>query len=469
MGRDWQVRFGDPAGGNPTSPNLAGTARPSGALSAVHDFGTPFATSVHSSGRYLLDQHGQPFLVNGDSAWNLPYGLNSTDQGTYLTNRVTNGFNTIITRLVGYNGDLGTGGANWNGDAPFTGGNFTPNSAYWSKIDTYFQLCVQNGISVFCCPIDAYSTQSGTGNDFYGMTTTQATAYGQFLGNRYPQSTYPGVVWFLGDDYAGDGVGSGATTSFDAQYEALLTGLANAGDTRPVTIELGYNESLSTDSATWASRVQINCCYSYHPTYEVMLRGRAAATIPALFMEGAYENALSAAPWAPLDLRKLLAWPMTCGGCGTFYGNDKLWPFASGWQSYLDTSDVAQRKALNQVIAGVAWWTLAPDTTNALVAAGRNTELTTWQTTNESPYTNDSTYGSYVTAAYSADGKLAMIYNPSSSTLTLSATPLGANPSITRVDPTNGAQTALSWTTSLASPGNNAGGDPDWLYIITAA
>jgi hypothetical protein len=44
---------------------------------------------------------------------------------------------------------------------------------------------------------------------------------------------------------------------------------------------------------------------------------------------------------------------------------------------------------------------------------------------------------------------------------------LAANPTITAVDPTNGARTDLGWTTT-PTMGANAGGDFDWLFIINA-
>jgi hypothetical protein len=52
--------------------------------------------------------------------------------------------------------------------------------------------------------------------------------------------------------------------------------------------------------------------------------------------------------------------------------------------------------------------------------------------------------------------------------ITVSSALLGANPTITRVDPTNGATTSLGWTTNPTG-GTNAGGDHDWLYVITAS
>ena len=444
--------------------NSAGSTFSSGVGMTVNN-NTPFATSLSASHTYLVDQLGNPFLVNGDSTWNLAFGLNSTDQATYLKDRHADGFNTVVTDLVGNGTNFGrSNGSNYNGDVPFTDGNFaTPNPAYWSKIDTFFQSAETNGITVFAIPIDAYATQGS--NVFNTMTNAQAKAFGQWLANRYPPSQYPGIVWMLGNDYSGDGAGAD-NGGFLSQYQALVSGL---GTTRPVTIEQGFYESLSTDGRGLGPLMSVNAAYSYHPTYEVIERGRTTESIPVVFFEGAYENPLTGFPATPLDLRKQLGWSMTSGGAGTFYGNDKLWEFQPGWQNQLDTSDVAQRKALNAAFAGINWQNLDPDVNSQLVVSGRNSEFTNWSTSN-GPDTNDPTYGNYVSAAYSTDGALGVIYNPDTTKnrITISSSVLGANPSITAVDPTDGARTSLGWTTT-PTMGTNAGGDHDWLFIITAS
>ena len=443
-----------------------GSAVSSGVNITVDNGSAPrFATSVSASHTYLVDQYGNPFLVNGDSAWNLAWGLDSADQATYLADRQADGFNTIVTDLVGPATSISdSSGANYNGDVPFTGGNFsTPNPAYWSKIDTFFHSAETHGITVFAIPIDAYATLGS--NVFNKMTNAQAKTFGQWLANRYPSSNYPGIVWMLGNDYAGDGVGC-CNGGFLSQYQAFASGLGTA---RLVTIEQGADESLSTDGATLGPLVNVNAGYSYHPTYEVIERGRTTKSIPVVFFEGAYENAVTGHPSTPLDLRKQLGWSMTSGGAGTFYGNDKLWEFQPAWQNQLDTSGVVQRKALNAAFAGVNWQNLHPDVNSQLVVSGRNSEFTNWSTGN-GPDTNDPTYGNYVSAAYSTDGALGMIYNPDTTKnrITISSSVLGANPSITAVDPTDGARTSLGWTTT-PTMGTNAGGDHDWLFIITAS
>ena len=448
----------NPAGSTFSTGVSITVSNPSGSAAA-------FATSLSASHTYLLDQYGDPFLVNGDSAWNLAWGLDSADQTTYLADRQADGFNTVVTDLIGDDSNYGrSNGSNYNGDVPFTGGNFaTPNPAYWSKIDTFFHLAETYGITVFAIPIDAYATQGG--NVFSTMTSAEAKTFGQWLANRYPPSQYPGIVWMLGNDYSGDGVGC-CNSGFLSQYQALLSGL---GIARPVTIEQGFYESLSTDGSTLGPLVTVNAGYSYHPTYEVIERGRTTENIPVVFFEGAYENAVTGFPSTPLDIRKQLGWSMTSGGAGTFYGNDSLWEFQSGWKNQLDTSDVAQRKAFDAAFAGIAWQDLYPDVNSRLVVSGRNNEYTAWSTSS-GPDTNDPSYGNYVSAAYSADGTLGVIYNPDTAEnqITISSSVFGAHPSITAVDPTDGARTSLGWTTT-PTMGTNAGGDHDWLFIITAS
>ena len=54
---------------------------------------------VSGNGRYLVDQTGAPFLIVGDSPWSLIVQVNETDRETYLADRQTRGFNSLITQL----------------------------------------------------------------------------------------------------------------------------------------------------------------------------------------------------------------------------------------------------------------------------------------------------------------------------------------------------------------------------------
>lgn len=435
----------------------------------------PFLTAASANGRYLVDQFGNPFLPNADTPWNLDgghqqgftgTGLDQSDIAYYLNDRVAKGYNTILFSVGGL---AGTGADN-AGNAPFT--TFpTLNPAYWSNVDVILQMCTARGLSVFLDVMDAYDY------DASGFSAANCQTYGNSLATRWAdKGRYPGLVWFFGNDYGGSGVGLGNTTNIDALYGAtggsgFIAGLTAAGDTRLRTVELGYYADISTDGSNWGG-VTLQWVYNYQPTYSQALRAWAhSPSLPAVFGEGVYENATTGFPDNPIDFRKITLWPLTSGCPGTFHGIDGStgWQFQSGWQAALSSTVETQRTVLYQIWQSLEWWKLAPDTGSALVTAGRNTQFTGNTPGNNTPTTSDATYGNYVTAAVASDSSFGVIYNPNGSTLTLSSTPVGGgSPWITRIDPTNGAQISVAWTTSLTSPGNNAGGDPDWLYLIAA-
>jgi hypothetical protein len=68
---------------DPTSPG-APTPAPGGGAAPE---GPPFVTSVSPSGRYFLDQHGRPLLVNGDSPWALMTRLSPRQARLWFADR----------------------------------------------------------------------------------------------------------------------------------------------------------------------------------------------------------------------------------------------------------------------------------------------------------------------------------------------------------------------------------------------
>ncbi|MCI0401178.1 MAG: DUF4038 domain-containing protein [Gammaproteobacteria bacterium] len=59
-------------------------------------------SSQHFSddGRYLVDQTGKPFFINGDAPWSLITGLTKSEAELYLNDRHQRGFNAIIVNLI---------------------------------------------------------------------------------------------------------------------------------------------------------------------------------------------------------------------------------------------------------------------------------------------------------------------------------------------------------------------------------
>ena len=81
----------------------------------------------------------------------------------------------------------------------------------------------------------------------------------------------------------------------------------------------------------------------------------------------------------------------------------------------------------------------------------------------------------YVTVSATPDGTLALAYfqQGSSNTLTVAMSTFAASVTARWLDPTNGSYTNVGTypnigTHNLSPPCNNAGGDPDWVLVLTA-
>lgn len=95
-----------------------------------------FPLKVASTGRYLEDASGTPFLMIGDAAWSLIAGLTREDADVYLQDRRCRGFNTLLVNLIEYR-FLRDPPRNAYRTAPFTAaGDFTSlNDAYFDHAE----------------------------------------------------------------------------------------------------------------------------------------------------------------------------------------------------------------------------------------------------------------------------------------------------------------------------------------------
>src|SRR5258708_39465431 len=64
-------------------------------------YGAPvFPLKAGPTQRYLVDQAGVPFLIQGDSPWSMIAALNNDQVNTYLQDRSQKGFNALIVELT---------------------------------------------------------------------------------------------------------------------------------------------------------------------------------------------------------------------------------------------------------------------------------------------------------------------------------------------------------------------------------
>lgn len=421
-----------------------------------------FVAGVSASGRYFVDGTGAPFLIRGESPWAMFTKLSSAQMDTYLGNRASYGCNLMLVSMVGAvaNGGPSDTGATFDGVLPFTGGNPAVfNETYWTRMDSYIGKARDLDITLMIYPMDGWNTTFGsTAFNPGSISNAQCQTYGQTLAARY--LSYPNIVWAFGGDYAED-------ATINDRFNACLTGIRAAGDTRLCTIQLLYEKSLSDDSTFWEPKVDFNFVYSYYVTYKAVTDGythtwSGAPTVrPSLFCEGAYENSNDPHPGTDSVIRRQACWALTSGSPGELTGQEGVWDFTGSWASLLDTTAADQLKVIRDMFEGVTWWTLVPDDANQLVTAGRGTKITTDSAT--FPSNN-----SYVTAAKSPDGMLAVIYLPNAaSAITVNMAEMGASPAATWVDPTSGA-TFPETPDGSYSRGNNAAGASDWLLLLEA-
>ena len=423
--------------------------------------GPPFVTSVSPDGRHLLDQYGAPILIRGDAPWSLMVDLSPEQAELYFSTRQRQGFNTAIVSLLGApaNGGPHDDGSTYDGLAPFVDGDVLRwNEPYWERATSYLRVAADHGITALLYPADGWTT----GHAFVPESLDQCIEYGRRVAERF--AGLPNVAWLTGGDYTPATDDLAAGSDVDRCWDAMMRGVREAGDGRPFSIQLHPNESISSDNPFWARRIDWEFVYTYHPTYRAVLDAYARTPPrPAVMAEANYEgenNQAESRPTTDETLRRQVAWSLTSGAAGEVFGSDD-WEFLPGWETRLTTPAVAQVGRLREFFAGLRWWELVPDTADELVTAGRGTPLTAVTAI-------DVLDDDYVTAARTPDGGQAVVYLPTSRTITVDTAVLQPGTTAVWVDPVSGERAPAPMADTFTPPGPNDGGDGDWILLLTS-
>jgi hypothetical protein len=416
-----------------------------------------YVTSISPRGRYFEDQHGAPVVVFGDSPWAGLVRWSPQQAELYFANRAASGFNASIVSLIGSreNGGPGDDGRTHDGILPFDGDDVTRwNEPYWRRVEEYVRLARAHGNTLFLYPIDGWTV----GRAFRHATLEDARRYGAMVAARFAR--FPNIVWMTGGDhFPGDAPGR-----HDAMFEQTLLGIRSTGDTRPFSIQLGYPASLSTDSPLWERYADFNVVYTYLPTYRAVLDGYRRDPRPALLSESNYEgeNNLPGTPVTTDEvLRRQMAWALTSGSPGYFYGSDD-WEFHPGWEGRLDTAAVGQLGRLRKLFESLDWWELVPDESTDVIVAGRG-----------EPILDGVEVGvmgnEFLTAArVGADSLVA--YVPTARTVTVDLTKLTQPPTARWVDTANATappvEVGIGPSGTVTTPGRNCADGQDWLLML---
>ena len=174
--------------------------------------------SVQASKRYLVDQNGNPFLLVGDAAWSLIAQLPDSDVDYYFAQRQQMGFTTSLINVIEHQFATNAPNNIYN-QPPFDGNLFTtPDSAYFAHVDHVVISAAQHNIVVMLDPTYVGYACGGQGwcAEIQAAATSDLTAWGQFLGQRYAR--YDNIIWVIGGD-------TNPPSSVRAKLRAFIAGL----------------------------------------------------------------------------------------------------------------------------------------------------------------------------------------------------------------------------------------------------
>lgn len=476
----------------------------------------PFPLSVSANGRYLVTATGTPFLMVADSC-HCGAIESVADFTYYCQQRGAQGFNTIQFNLIG-TGYVGnpdaTNYTTRDGTPPFTGAKVTtPNPTYFARMVQFVQIMQQNGLAAWLNPYETGA--GGTGQtDLNNAGAAACNAYGQYVANLFVD--YSNVMWYFGNDFeasrgpwtlrdylrfAKSYLRLHLPSSNDASVRALIDGVKSVAPHQlrggELCFPIGAKGVSTFDDANFLPPYQnINGAYTYAPVYTEVLRTYNNSSVnfggfgvgtnttppcPTIMVESDYEwGNYNGDPGIPVNMRRILWWTYLSGACGYIYGMHftALSFIVSGsapvsgyntttplWKNNLNSPGVIAFGVLINLFNTIEWWNLVPDQNHIVSTAGYGTPAATG-----TYQTND-----YVTVSATPDGTLALAYFPqgSSNTLTVAMSTFAAAVTARWLDPTNGSYTNIGTFSNAGahnfSPsGNNAGGDPDWVLVLTA-
>jgi hypothetical protein len=439
---------------------LAGTCLSAPAQAPLPPPAAPaaFPLRVSDDRRHLVGADGRPFLVIGDAGWSLVAQLSEENIARYLEDRRQRGFNSIIVNLLEHK-FASKAPAKLDGVPPFLKpGDFTqPNPAYFDYAHQAVVAAKQRGLAVWLCA--AYLGWGGGDEGFFKEIKAAGPAalrsYGRFLGQRFQD--LPNLVWIIGGDYA-----LPETERWTGNELAL--GLREGGARQLMTAHGGQTSGIDTfGGQPWLA---VESVYRYQPDlWRPLLAayGRTPAR-PFVLLETVYEGEHDA---TPQQIRRQAWWPVLCGGGGQFFGNNPLWhfdgptlfPHTNTWVQALDSVGSRDAARLGNFLTSLPWHQLIPDVDGELIAGGAGDGA------------------ERITAAYAADGSLALLYIPADGkgprefklNLAKFAGPVTArwfNPAKDGPLLPCGATLPHRGQQTLQTPGDNGAGANDWGLLL---
>jgi MYXO-CTERM domain-containing protein len=423
-----------------------------------------FPLELGASGRYLVDQNGSPFLIKEISAWGLAQALSDADAAAFMDAVKSKGINTLMVSAISYDQRFAGGPPNWNGIGPFNvKWDFsTYNTAYFAHLDNVLEMARSRGLLVLLVP--CYLGYKGDASQGWWSelqdshnSPAKSRVYGQFLGNRYKNAA--NLIWEAGGDNDGTGV------LYD-HMNAIIQGIKES-DTHLWTghFDGSSGTTWSTDNALYASTMDIDGLYAWvesnlggnGPQYRSELdRYTRGKMIIQLDQSYEHDTPHASDNEDPQWMRRKNYDGLLSGCAGTSVSpgetNNQCYTFKD-WRPLMSTQGMNEAQYCFDLFESRAWQDLVPDTTSAVVTAGRGT------------------YGNtdYVCAARTSSGGTVIAYLPSSRTVTIDMTKVsGTQAKAWWYGPTSGQATAIgTYPTTGSRTFTPSSGD--WALVIDDA
>jgi Protein of unknown function (DUF4038)/Putative collagen-binding domain of a collagenase len=412
----------------------------------------PPAVRLSADKTYLVNAAGDPFFINGDTAWSLLVQLTREDAELYLESRRQKGYNVILVNLLEHK-FASQAPSNLYGDAPFTTpGDFsTPNEAYFAHVDWVLNKAAEKGITVL---LDAIYLGYKCGDEGWCAEVAASSpgtmrGFGQYVGNRY--RNFPNIIWVIGGDTNPMDHGVGPKVS------EMVAGMRQHDTAHLYTAHNGPEQS-AQDVWNGSAWLGLNDIYSYtQRTDKVHDEYSRPAALPMFLIESAYENEHHSTPFT---LRRTTYSNVLWGArLGHLFGNCPMWAFGAAptfcsgnWKDQLDSPGSRQLAYVGQLLNSRRHYLLRPDYSHTVMTAG---------------------YGSgqdLATTSRATDGSSILAYLPTSRMVTINLSALsGTTARAWWFDPRTTATTLIG-----AYPTNNPAtftppDAQDWVLVLDDA
>jgi hypothetical protein len=409
---------------------------------------------VSADGRYLTYQDGTPFFWLGDTAWGIFGRLSRADITHYLSKRKEQGFTVIqMVTIFPVYGRTNSEGVN-------IGNLASPNAQYFELVDFAIAEAKRLGMYTALWPVWSKDQSSV-------ITSGNAQAYGEFLGNRYKNE--PLIYVFGGDD---------ADERGDV-WRNLAKGIAigkngseNYGNTLMSYHPGGQRTSVGFHNEPWLdfNMTQTGHDTSQKKTYEMIPDVyNKTPTKPVVESEAMYEkhsdgwsNANDIA--SSLEVRSYIYWSILSGGFGHSYGHWYIWPFVDSsnihpyssiaklrgdWKAdYLEDEVAGQVKHMKELMLSRNWTSGVPD--NSFIG-------------------NAGSGLSHIQTLRGKDNSYMIAYTPGNAIQANTSKLSGTAVKGWWYDPRTGTATAIANVAKGASVSLDPPADGDWVLVLDDA